>query len=198
MTPRQVLPVTMVFGRSAMRSTTRELDAGRMVVAVPDDQPMPDAGDEVAFEVLIAGAPARGYGHVEEITHAQDHGRRELVVVVSVTELQSGAAETIARAGFRERVVEYAEAHPDAFKILGASGTEQLRPLAPNTTPLVPREARWVDGTEPLPRSEQREREREARQQNGFRDGTVEPGRTRPKPRRHHWENADRFRVRGG
>jgi hypothetical protein len=197
MTPRQVLPVTMMFGRSALRSSTRALDPSRMVVAVPDDQPIPEVGQEVSFEVRIAGAPAQGRGVVTEFAHIQEAGRREMVVVVDVKELVGAAANTIARAGFRERVAEYAQAHPDASRILGASGSDQLRRMAPDTTPLVPREARWMDGTEPLPRSEQRERERAARgDYSGMREGTPEPGRTRPRARRHHWENEDRFRVR--
>jgi hypothetical protein len=197
MTPRQVLPVTMMFGRCALRSSTRALDNTRMVVALPDDQPFPQVGDEVSFEVRIAGAPAQGRGHVTEIAHIQEAGRREMVAFVDVTELVGAASEAIARAGFRERVVEYAQMHPDAGRILGASGNDQLRRMAPDTTPLVPREARWMDGTEPLPRSEQRERDRQSGEYHGMREGTPETGRTRPRARRHHWENEDRFRVRG-
>jgi hypothetical protein len=197
MTPRQVLPVTMMFARSALRSSTRALDSKMMIVAVPDDQPIPEIGEDVSFEVRIAGAPAQGRGKVTEFAHIQEGGRREMVVVVEVTELVGAAANTIARAGFRERVAEYAQAHPDAgSRILGVSGQEQLRRMAPDTTPLVPREARWMDGTEPLPRSEQRERDRASGEYHGMREGTPDPTRSRPRARRHHWENEDRFRVR--
>lgn len=195
MSEPQQLPVILDFGgRRRLESLTRTLGPDRLSFYLADDAEVPAIGAEARFEARIAGASATGRARVEGVSHVDDGNRREMVVEMSVLELHGPAAEAIARATFRERVEQFATKHREGARILEAAGGATPRPRRPDTTPLRPREAHWVAGAS-VPKSEQTPPPAE---HHGMHDGAPkEPGRVRPtRAKRHHWENADRFRLR--
>ena len=65
-----------------------------------------------SFEARIGGGAARGRAVVLKVEHMDDGVGREMVVVCDVLELHGAAERAIQRAGFRERVVEFADEAP--------------------------------------------------------------------------------------
>ena len=106
--------------------------------------PVPSPGDEIAFEARIGGGGARGRARVLRVDHVDDGVGREMVALCDVLELHGAAERVIARAGFRERVVEFATKHRDGDRILEAAGGGLTRRMRPDTSPIRPREAHWV------------------------------------------------------
>jgi hypothetical protein len=189
----QTVPVFVdIDGQARVQTVTRTVDRNEISIVVSDEMPMPAVGSEIGFDVRIAGAPATGRGRVTGLVHVEDHGLIMLVAQVAILELAGRGAATIARASFRERISEYAVSHPDARRILERAGGETVRPTAPDTTPLNPREGHLTVGS-PIPRSEQRP----DNAPHGMQAGDPKPGaRKRPRAGRHHWELEDRWRVR--
>ena len=95
--------------------------------------PVPSPGHEIAFEARIGGGGARGRAQVLRVDHVDDGVGREMVVICDVLELHGAAERVIARAGFRERVVEFATKHRDGEKILEAAGGGLTRRMRPDT-----------------------------------------------------------------
>src|SRR3954451_1577954 len=126
MAPRQNLPLVLDYGDGRpIRAVTRTLDRSGVSYYVDADMPVMAIGAEITFEARIGGGAARGRAVVLKVEHLDDGVGREMVVVCDVLELHGGAEPAIQRAGFRERVVEFAAKHPDVEKILEAAGGGQ-------------------------------------------------------------------------
>ncbi len=189
------LPITLEFDdREPLHAVTETFDRDTLTFYVGANADVPPIGVEARFDVRIASTRVTGTATVTSIVQSDADGSSELVVTMAVTELPPAAQTALARADFREKVEEYALNHRDGQRILEASGDgARLKPTRANTAPIVPLEARWVDGTG-IPKSE---RPGAPTPTGGMREGgSGEPGRVRPKPSRHHWENAARFRIR--
>lgn len=202
MAPRQNLPIVLDYGDGRpWRAVTRTLDAKSLSFYIDTEMPVPAPGHEIAFEARIGGGGARGKLQVLRVDHVDDGLGREMVAICEVAELLGAAERVIARAGFRERVVEFATKHRDGERILEAAGGGLTRRLRPDTSPIRPREAHWVP--EPVARVETPEptpspASDPPREPLGGSSKPKPPGRTRPtRPGRHHWEVENRFK-RGG
>ncbi len=99
---------TTVTG-APVRAVTRTLDRSGVSFYVDAEMPVPALGTEIAFEARIGGGAARGRAVVLKVEHMDDGVGREMVVVCDVLELHGAAERAIQRAGFRERVVEFAD-----------------------------------------------------------------------------------------
>jgi hypothetical protein len=202
MAPRQNLPLVLDYGDGRpVRAVTRTLDRSGVSYYVDAEMPVPAPGAEITFEARIGGGAARGRAVVLTVEHMDDGVGREMVVVCDVLELHGAAERAIQRAGFRERVVEFAAKHPDGEKILEAAGGGMHRRMRPDTTPIRPREAHWVaepyvpkpaaePDTAAVPRSEREPL-------GGSSAPKPKSGRKRPRPSRHHWEVENRFKPTG-
>ena len=200
MAPRQNLPIVLDFGDGrALRAVTRTLDRSGLSFYIDSEMPVPSPGHEITFEARIGGGGARGRARVLSVEAVDDGVGREMVALCDVLELHGAAERVIARAGFRERVVEFATKHRDGDRILEAAGGGLTRRMRPDTTPLRPREAHWV----PEPQLPAAEPVAPAGTSGPVSDGLPQqrsskpkpPGRTRPtRPSRHHWEVDNRFK----
>jgi hypothetical protein len=200
MAPRQNLPIILDYGDGRpLRAVTRTLDRSGLSFYIDTEMPVPGLGHEISFEARIGGGGARGRARVVHVDHVDDGVGREMVALCEVLELHGAAERVIARAGFRERVVEFAAKHRDGDKILEAAGGGLTRRLRPDTTPLRPREAHWI----PEPHQPKTETPPPAPEHGPAPEGVPHqrlskpkpPGRTRPtRPGRHHWEVDNRFK----
>jgi hypothetical protein len=190
----ETLPVTLEFdGRAPVQAITRALTPTRLEYFLAEDAEVPLVGEEASFEVRIAGSGASGRARVTAVSEIEDGLHREFVVELDVVVLEGAAAKAIARAGFRERVEAFALRSREGARILAASGDPVLRrPRLPDTTPLTPRTAQWVEAVAARTAPDG------SPIYQGMREAAPppEPGRVRPKPSRHHWEIEQRFRVR--
>jgi hypothetical protein len=178
------LPIRIAFGgrQGSLQTTTRGLDTARLIFVIEPGTPVPAAGTEVGFEVLVVGSTCRGAGRIAGEYQIEAYNSTERVVEIAITALDPASADRIQRVVFRERL----QAHGDAGqgsrvqRVLGAPapGGEQRRVLQlDEPTPEETEEPK----VEPVLKSEKRE---------------LESGRARPRPSRHHWEIQDRWRVR--
>jgi hypothetical protein len=204
MAPRQNLPLVLDYGDGRpIRAVTRTLDRSGVSYYVDAEMPVPPLGAEIAFEARIGGGAARGRAVVLKVEHMDDGIGREMVVVCDVLELHGAAERAIQRAGFRERVVEFAAKHPDGEKILEAAGDGMHRRMRPNTRPIRPREAHWVpEPYVPKPAAEPEAPSAGPHSEREPLGGSSAPkspksGRKRPRPSRHHWEVENRFKPTG-
>jgi hypothetical protein len=189
------LPITLEFeDRAALRAVTETFDRESLTFYLAEDADVPEVGLEATFDVRIASTRVTGKARVVAITHVDDADRHEMVITMAIIDLPATAATALARVDFREKVEEYALNHADGERILAASGDgARIKPTRANTAPLVPLEARWVEGSA-VPKSE---RTGAPAAHHGMHEsGSGEIGRVRPKPTRHHWENAARFKIR--
>ncbi len=129
---------------ASLRAVTRTLDRSGLSFYIDSEMPVPSPGHEIAFEARIGGGGARGRARVLRVDHVDDGVGREMVALCDVLELHGAAERVIARAGFRERVVEFATKHRDGDRILEAAGGGLTRRMRPDTSPIRPREAHWV------------------------------------------------------
>ncbi len=203
MAPRQNLPIVLDYGDGrALRAVTRTLDRSGLSFYIDSEMPVPSPGHEIGFEARIGGGGARGRARVLRVDHVDDGVGREMVALCDVLELHGAAERVIARAGFRERVVEFATKHRDGDRILEAAGGGLTRRMRPDTSPIRPREAHWVQEPQPQRTDPPQPAPDAGPSHEGLpHQGTPKPkppGRTRPtRPGRHHWEVDNRFK-RGG
>ena len=204
MAPRQNLPIVLDYGDGrALRAVTRTLDRSGLSFYIDSEMPVPSPGHEIGFEARIGGGGARGRARVLRVDHVDDGVGREMVALCDVLELHGAAERVIARAGFRERVVEFATKHRDGDRILEAAGGGLTRRMRPDTSPIRPREAHWVQEPQRVDPPQPAPAPGSAPANEGGlpHQGTSKPkppGRTRPtRPGRHHWEVDNRFK-RGG
>lgn len=199
MAPRQNLPIVLDYGDGrALRAVTRTLDRSGLSFYIDSEMPVPSPGHEIGFEARIGGGGARGRARVLRVDHVDDGVGRELVALCDVLELHGAAERVIARAGFRERVVEFATKHRDGDRILEAAGGGLTRRMRPDTTPLRPREAHWIpEPQQPKAESPPPTDSDPAPEGIPHRGSSKPkpPGRTRPtRPSRHHWEVDNRYK----
>lgn len=201
MAPRQNLPIVVDYGDARpWRAVTRTLDRSGLSFYLDSEMPVPSPGHEIVFEARIGGGGARGRAQVLRVDHVDDGVGREMVVICDVLELHGAAERVIARAGFRERVVEFATKHRDGEKILEAAGGGLTRRMRPDTSPIRPREAHWIHEptpprVEPAPPAPAADGPPHAGIPHEGTKKPKPPGRTRPtRPSRHHWEVDNRFK----
>ena len=134
MAPRQNLPIVLDYGDGArLRAVTRTLDRSGLSFYIDARCRCRARVTRSRFEARIGGGGARGRARVLRVDHVDDGVGREMVAICDVLELHGAAERVIARAGFRERVVEFATKHRDGEKILEAAGGGLTRRMRPDT-----------------------------------------------------------------
>ena len=117
MAPRQNLPIVLDFGDGrALRAVTRTLDRSGLSFYIDARCPFRARGTRSPSRRASAAAALAAGRSVLRVDHVDDGVGREMVAICDVLELHGAAERVIARAGFRERVVEFATKHRDGEK----------------------------------------------------------------------------------
>ena len=181
----QRVPITLELeGGGTLHVLSHGVSPSRLKVELGPEDVIPPAGVGAKFRALVAGSPVAGDARVRGATTVETADGRVMLLELDVTGLDATATHYLRRSAFRDRVLAYAEKHPDGRRILASA--DLVGPTAPTSTdtrPVREREGRWVEPAEPLPRSER---------------PSGDKARKRPRPQRHTWELEDRFRSRGG
>ncbi len=161
-------------GASASFETlARSLTRTRVEALLPAGYSL-SAGSPVRFAALLRGQRVDGEGRVAAVREA---GLGEVaVVLLDVTSLDEAGEAVLRRVEFRDRLEVLAVTDADARRVLDARPLGA--PSAPDTTPTGQTAPRAPVASEPG-------------------SGTpARPRSARPRAQRHHWETADRFRLR--
>ena len=185
--PHQRVPITLELeGGGTLHVLSHGVSPSRLQVELGPEDVIPPAGVAAKFRALVAGSPVAGDARVRRATTVETADGRIMLLELDVTGLDATATHYLRRSAFRDRVLAYAEKHPDGRRILASADLAGPNtPTTPDTRPVNEREGRWVEPSEPVLRSD-----RPA--------GGTKGGRKRPRPGRHTWELEDRFRSRPG
>jgi len=183
----QRVPITLELeGGGTLHVLSHGVSPSRLKVELGPEDVIPPAGVGAKFRALVAGSPVAGDARVRGATTVETADGRVMLLELDVTGLDATATHYLRRSAFRDRVLAYAEKHPDGRRILASADlVGPTAPTSPDTRPVNEREGRWVEPSEPVLRSD-----RPA--------GGTKGARKRPRPGRHTWELEDRFRSRPG
>jgi hypothetical protein len=106
-----VAPATLQLADRTVETFSRGIGRNRMAVLADDS---PELGKHVDFSVTVDGGIISGHGVVERL-HTEDAwaGESETWLVIDVERLDDGCTGRLVRKLYRERYVEFAEAHPE-------------------------------------------------------------------------------------